>query len=155
MTSTVTKINGLVLDTFAGIADTPTLWGTDAVQKTLKSIVLAASSQDSRRKKDPNAPKRGKSGYLFFCSEYRDKVKAELGDGAKATAVTKELGVRWNALKNSGKKADEKIIAQFTKMAEEDKARYAEEKASYVPPVQENEPKRRGGKKTEGRSEAC
>lgn len=147
MTTAVNKINTLVLGTFSTVPDAAELWNTDQVQKTLKTIVAASPGQDTRKKKDPNAPKRGKSGYLFFCSEYRDKVKDEMGADTKATDVTRELGVRWNALKTSGKKADEKLIAGFNKMAEDDKARYAEQKAVYVPPVDLHEPKRRGGKR--------
>lgn len=147
MTTAVSKINTLVLDTFSTVPDAAELWKADQVQKTLKTIVAASSGQDTRKKKDPNAPKRGKSGYLFFCSEYRHKVKDEMGPDAKATDVTRELGVRWNALKTSGKKADEKLIAGFNKMAEDDKARYAEQKAVYVPPADLDEPKRRGGKR--------
>ncbi len=147
MTTAVSKINTLVLDTFSTVPDAAELWNTDQVQKTLKTIVAASPGQDARKKKDPNAPKRGKSGYLFFCSEYRTKVKDEMGPDAKATDVTRELGVRWNALKTSGKKADEKLIAGFNKMAEDDKARYAEQKAVYVPPADIGEPKRRGGKR--------
>lgn len=145
MTTAVSKINTLVLDTFSTVPDAAALWNADQVQKTLKTIVAASPGQDTRKKKDPNAPKRGRSAYLFFCSEYRHKVKDEMGPDAKATDITKELGVRWNALKTSGKKADEKLVAGFNKMAEEDKARYAEQKAVYVPPADLNEPKRRGG----------
>lgn len=147
MTTAVSKINTLVLGTFSTVPDAAELWNTDQVQKTLKTIVAASPGRDTRKKKDPNAPKRGKSGYLFFCSEYRHKVKDEMGSDAKATDVTRELGVRWNALKTSGKKADEKLITGFNKMAEDDKARYAEQKAAYVPPPDLDEPKRRGGKR--------
>ena len=31
-----------------------------------------------RRKKDPNAPKRSKSAYLFFCNDVREVVKKEM-----------------------------------------------------------------------------
>ena len=67
MTTAVNKINTLVLDTFSTVPDAAELWNTDQVQKTLKTIVTASPGQDTRKKKDPNAPKRGKSGYLFFC----------------------------------------------------------------------------------------
>jgi hypothetical protein len=146
-TTAVSKINSLVLNTFSTVPDATNLWNTDDVQKALKTIVSASSGQDARRRKDPNAPKRGKSAYLFYCSEYRDKVKADMGADTKATDVTRELGVRWNALKASGKKADEKLIVGFLDMAEQDKERYTEQKAVYVPPPDLAEPKRRGGKR--------
>ena len=35
-------------------------------------------TKSSRKKKDPDAPKRGKSAYIFFGQEYREKAKEEL-----------------------------------------------------------------------------
>ena len=85
-------------------------------------------------KKDPNKPKRGKSAYLFFCGDHRASVKEELGDEAKATEVTAELGRQWNELKESTKAADKKKIAKYEEQAKKDKERYLTEMAEYEPP---------------------
>ena len=86
--------------------------------------------------KDPNKPKRGRSAYLFFCGEARAEVKEEMDD-AKPQEVMRELGVRWRTLKESSKKDDKTKLATYTKMAEEDKARSAQEMEIYVPPSEE------------------
>ncbi len=97
---------------------------------------LSEKLSSQKKKKDPNAPKRGKSAYMFFCAEYREKVKEELDD-PKPTEVTTELGRQWNELKTDKKKKKE--LEKFQKMAAEDKERYQEEMAEYVPPSEEEE----------------
>ena len=47
--------------------------------------------------KDPNKPKRRKSGYLYFCAEYREKMKAENPDLTVKEIVSK-LGILWKIL---------------------------------------------------------
>ena len=73
---------------------------------------------------DPNKPKRGKSAYIFFCAKKREEAKSNLGDGAKATEVTAEIGMMWNALKASTKKDDKKLLTALQAKEAEDKARY-------------------------------
>ena len=127
-----------------------------AVEVLMKSLTKAPAKE--KKFKDPNAPKRGKSGYLFFCGENREKVKTDLGEEAKATEVTSELGVRWNALKavmETGKGAAQKQalkdFEKYNKMAEEDKARYQQEMEDYTPPSDEElaemvDAKKKGGR---------
>ena len=149
MTTNIKKFNTLVAGVFESeIENFSELWLNNAsVQKDIKA--LFASSAGARSKKDPNAPKRGKSAYLFFCAALRDTVKTSLGADSKATEVTKELGARWNKLKASTKASDKKALSGFVDEAAADKARYDSEKVDYVPPVGDDlvEPKRRGGKK--------
>ena len=134
-TANVNKFNKFVLSFLKDTSQSENineLWMGADVQKQVKH--LSASAGNGRKKKDPDAPRRGKSGYLFFCSDHRDAVKASLGESSKATDVTKELGVRWNALKDSKKPADKKILAVYEKAAADDKARYQTEKSEYTPP---------------------
>ncbi len=119
-------------------------WKNDENQKAIETLMKSLTKAPAKIK-DPNAPKRGKSAYLFFCTEHREKVKADLGEDAKATEVTAELGVRWNALKASmetgkgaAQKQAQKDFDKYTKMAEEDKERYAAEMIDYTPPSDED-----------------
>jgi hypothetical protein len=151
MTANVNKFNKLVLSFLKDTSENnniDALWMEQNVQAQVKSLCSSVEGAHGKKNKDPLAPKRGKSGYLYFCSEFRNEVKNFLGEQAKATDVTKELGLRWNALKDSKKPADKKILSGYEKMAEEDKARYQNEKSVYVPPESDNsdKPKRRGGK---------
>ncbi|EKX72720.1 high mobility group protein, putative [Theileria equi strain WA] len=89
--------------------------------KAAKTVAKKAK----RTKKDPNAPKRALSSYMFFAKEKRAEIIAENPELAKDVAsVGRLIGAAWNAL-------DEKEKAPFEKLAEEDKARYEKEKAEY------------------------
>jgi len=131
MNPTLKQLNKLVLAFLrehADAANQDELWMDSDTQKQVKTLL----SRATKPPKDPNAPKRGKSSYLHFCQDNRDHVKKSLGDGAKATDVTRELGVRWNKLKNNKKKV--KQLNKYKKLAEDDKERYENEKAAYTPP---------------------
>lgn len=155
MAANVNKFNKFVLSFLKDTSESNNvneLWMASDVQKQVKSLCASAAGSQGRKNKDPNAPKRGKSGYLFFCSDNRDAVKTSLGENSKATDVTKELGLRWNALKESKKPADKKILAVYEKAAADDKARYQDEKADYTPPEvdssDDNTRRRRGKRKS-------
>jgi len=76
-----------------------------------------------RTKKDPNAPKRGLSAYMFFANEQRENVRAE-NPGIAFGQVGKVLGERWKAL-------SDKQRGPYEAKAAADKKRYEEEKAAY------------------------
>ncbi|QSS52720.1 non-histone chromosomal protein 6 [Histoplasma capsulatum var. duboisii H88] len=76
-----------------------------------------------KKKKDPNAPKRGLSAYMFFANEQRENVREE-NPGISFGQVGKVLGERWKAL-------NEKQRAPYEAKAAADKKRYEDEKASY------------------------
>ncbi|KAI9681965.1 MAG: Non-histone chromosomal protein 6 [Caeruleum heppii] len=78
---------------------------------------------DGKKKKDPNAPKRGLSAYMFFANEQRENVRDE-NPGISFGQVGKVLGERWKAL-------NEKQRGPYEAKAAADKKRYEEEKASY------------------------
>ncbi|KAK3310324.1 high mobility group box domain-containing protein [Chaetomium strumarium] len=76
-----------------------------------------------RAKKDPNAPKRGLSAYMFFANEQRENVREE-NPGVSFGQVGKILGERWKAL-------SEKQRAPYEAKAAADKKRYEDEKQAY------------------------
>ena len=110
-------------------------WNSQENIEAFNVITVKRGSSD--KIKDPNKPKRGKSAYIFFCAKKREEAKANLGDGAKATEVTSELGRMWNALKASTKSGDKKLLASLEAEAAEDKARYNEAMEDYVAPSEE------------------
>lgn len=77
----------------------------------------------TRRKKDPNAPKRALSAYMFFANENRDIVRAE-NPGVTFGQVGRILGEKWKALND-----EEKV--PYEAKAESDKKRYESEKELY------------------------
>lgn len=78
--------------------------------------------------KDPNKPKRGKSGYLYFCAEYREKMKQAHPDLSVKEIVSK-LGLLWKQMK----KEKNPEVQRFEKMSLEDRNRYKSEMNFYVP----------------------
>jgi len=103
---------------------------------------LLASKKGSKKKsdKDPNAPKRNKTAYIYFCSDKRAEAKSELGDDAKATEVTALLGKMWKELKEDDDRSEE--MEKYTKMAADDKTRYENENKDYVSVFGENQTKK-------------
>lgn len=147
MTTNVKKLNKLVIAFLGENSDAENieeLWMESTLQKKVRN--LCSRHSEHGRKKDPNAPKRGKSSYLFYCADFRDQVKKDLGVESKATDVTRELGVRWNIMKSSKKSGDKKALLKYESAAKEDRERYEKDKESYVQPEDEYNT-RRGGKK--------
>lgn len=77
--------------------------------------------------KDPNKPKRAKSGYLFYCDVHRPalmkKLKKETGK-LRIADVAKSLGASWKALSMTGR-------VKFDKLADKDRERYKDEMEVY------------------------
>jgi structure-specific recognition protein 1 len=79
-----------------------------------------------RTKRDPAAPKRGCSSYIFFCQDKRAEVK-EANPDFKGTAITVELGRMWR------EDVSEEDKEKYTSMATNDKERYNSAMADYTP----------------------
>ncbi len=98
------------------------------VEKTQEMLDLVLGDKVKMKfKKDPNKPKKPKSGFLFFCDEHRPKMietqkkknkKVVIGD------IAKELGKKWKKLNDSQR-------AKYNAMNEKDKDRYSKELESY------------------------
>lgn len=90
----------------------------------------AAASSDKkkrvvRRKKDPNAPRRGLSAFMFFAKEKRlEIVNANPELKSQMTKVGKMVGEAWGKLQPEERK-------RFEDMAAQDKARYLTEMAAF------------------------
>ncbi|CAG8958514.1 hypothetical protein HYALB_00001458 [Hymenoscyphus albidus] len=89
-----------------------------------KAPKRATAKRSEKKKKDPNAPKRGLSAYMFFANEQRENVREE-NPGISFGQVGKQLGERWKAL-------SDKQRAPYEAKAAQDKKRYEDEKASYI-----------------------
>lgn len=97
-------------------------------EKTAKRVT---KTRTEKKKKDPNAPKRGLSAYMFFANEQRDNVREE-NPGISFGQVGKVLGERWKAL-------SEKQRGPYEAKAAQDKKRYEDEKANYNADAEEEE----------------
>jgi len=92
--------------------------------------------------KDPNAPKKALTSYMFFCKEKRAEIKMS-NPGLKLPQVSKLLGAAWKALSE-----DEKKVYVDTAIA--DKLRYSNQMNDYNPPSDTEllEEKKSGRKRT-------
>ena len=93
------------------------------IEKTAKKT--SKTSKSVKKKKDPAAPKKNCSSYIFFCKDMRESVKSENPD-LKGTEITKEIANLW-------KKLEEDDKGPFIEKAEADKQRYLDEMKSYTP----------------------
>lgn len=91
----------------------------------------ATKADSGKKKKDPNAPKRGLSAYMFFANEQRDKVRED-NPGIKFGDVGKMLGEKWKEL-------DAKQRAPYDAKAAADKKRYEDEKVAYAAGAEDEE----------------
>ncbi|KAH8823856.1 high mobility group box domain-containing protein [Flagelloscypha sp. PMI_526] len=93
--------------------------------KEAKPKRKAAEKQDKGRKakKDPKAPKRALSAYMFFSQDWRERVKGENPD-ATFGELGKLLGAKWKEMDDEEKKP-------YIDQAEADKERAEREKKEY------------------------
>ena len=84
----------------------------------------APTTWRSKAKKDPAAPKRPLSAYMFFSQDWRERVKAENPDAGFGD-VGRLLGTKWKEMSEDEKKP-------YIEMANKDKERAETEKAAYA-----------------------
>ena len=109
------------------------LWEGKENQEELTNTFKRGRKLGSKTKKlkDKNAPKRAKSAYIYYCSDFRAAAKAELGDEATVGQVGKELGRMWHEAKYANK------VKKYINLAVQDKERYEKEMDAYVRPSDE------------------
>jgi len=77
----------------------------------------------AKKERDPNKPKRALSAFFYYAAEERPTVRG-INPDFSVGEVAKELGRKWNELKDEEK-------APFEKLAEEDRARYESDMKIY------------------------
>jgi hypothetical protein len=89
--------------------------------KEMETYVPDPADKKKRKiHKDPDAPKKPKSAYIFFVNSRLDKVRKTHPDW-KMTEVMTSMGTEWKALSDKDKKP-------FNDLAAKDKKRYLDEK---------------------------
>ncbi|VWU49736.1 high mobility group protein B1 [Hepatocystis sp. ex Piliocolobus tephrosceles] len=91
-----------------------------------KNVAAKEIKKKRKNKKDPHAPKRSLSAYMFFAKEKRAEIISKDPELNKDVAtVGKMIGEAWNKL-------DDKAKIPYEKKAQEDKIRYEKEKVEYA-----------------------
>jgi len=77
----------------------------------------------TKKDKDPNAPKRPLSAYMYFSQDWRERIKTEHPE-VSFGEIGRLLGQKWKSLSDEDKKP-------YEDMASRDKKRHEAEKAEY------------------------
>jgi len=111
--------------------DSPKKKSKDSPKKKSKD---SPKRKSKKSKKDPNAPKKALSAYMYYASSRRNDWKKEGGANAslKVTEQTKIFGAEWQKL-------SEKEKAPFIEKNAQDKKRYDKEMKSYTPPEKDSD----------------
>lgn len=98
---------------------------TDKIDLFIEKYLLKPNINISKKKslKDPKAPKRNKSAYMFFVEDIRPKLKAKFPKDSIGE-LSKRLGKLWSNLKDKDKR-------KYEKLAEKDKHRYKNDLEKY------------------------
>jgi len=88
-----------------------------------RSRSSSKSPKKKRAKKDPNAPKRSLSAYMFFVKDIRPDL-AKKYPNERVSEIAKRMGAKWGKLSSNDKK-------KYEAKAAKDKERYAKEKKKY------------------------
>jgi hypothetical protein len=97
-------------------------WNSRKNQQALTKIIKKANIIV----KDPYKPKRGKSAYLFFCDEYRKKLKEE-NPKLNVKEIVSKLGILWKKMKDENSEE----LQKFENLSMNDRAKYKKEMISY------------------------
>lgn len=108
------------------ISDNIETWTENSTQKKFRNIVIDNVPKVKPKYKDPNKPKKTKSGYLIFMSEQRKSLSTKL-ENLTPQQVMKKLSELWNELPNDKKKIynDKSLL---------DKERFKNEMKNYEKP---------------------
>ena len=100
----------------------------ELTKKDLREIIKVATEKKreapnktgstTRKKKDPNAPKRGKTSFMYWCADYREKHQDE------GKFSVKVLGPIWSEM-------DDEEKEPFVELATADNERYKTEMDAY------------------------
>ena len=99
-------------------------WSSKKNQQSL----IKTLKKNNIKIKDPDKPKRGKSGFLFYCDTKRPIIKQENPELTVKEIVSK-LGTEWQILKTSN--SDD--INKYEEMSSKDRNRYKQEMKNYIP----------------------
>ncbi|ETV80810.1 hypothetical protein H257_06278 [Aphanomyces astaci] len=112
---------------------------TSSKRGAASAAAAGKQTRKPRKKKDPNAPKRALTPFMFFGKECREILKVEMPK-LGFLEVSSEIGRRWAQIDEQGKK-------KYEKLSQSDKDRYLDEKEQYIPdPEYENSGKGKGAR---------
>jgi len=95
----------------------------EVIVEPTTEIVETVVHKKQRRKKDPDAPKKPRTSYMYFCQDLRPKIISQ-NPSIKFGTVTEMIAKEWQKQTPETKKP-------FEELARIDKERYAKEKEQF------------------------
>lgn len=91
--------------------------------REMKNYIPPKGEKKTKKKKDPNAPKRPPSAFFLFCAEHRPKIKSE-SPGLSIGDTAKRLGEMWAEQSAKDKLPYEQKAAKLKEKYEKEVAAY-------------------------------
>jgi hypothetical protein len=136
----IENINQFVLDF---LENNKTNMAEQWSSKKNQQLLIKTLKKNNIKIKDPEKPKRGKSGFLFYCDTKRPIIKQENPELTVKEIVSK-LGTEWQILKLSNSTE----ISKYEEMSSKDRNRYKQEMKNYIPILnRKTDYKKKSGKK--------
>lgn len=100
----------------------------ESLEKRINKIEIHVKDVNNVKKmKDPDAPKKYKSAYMFFNIEKINEYKKKHPNKKiNVTEIAKQSGIEWKKIKE-----DERKYEKYKKMEDNDKKRYKKEIDKY------------------------
>ena len=121
----LSSLNKFVQDFLKANDELLTSWNDKTNQTLLKKSL---DGKKIKKIKDKNRPRK-MGPYLCFCVDMRESVKKSLGETAKNTEIVKELGKRWNLIKDEPAK-----VKKYVDQAQKSASAYETAMKTYVVP---------------------
>ena len=105
--------------------------GSSEWKALAKNVSKLLGKKDSKKKKDPNAPKKPSGPWIQYCNEHRKMCKEQMeekGESATPREVLKELGRKWKEFQATWPEK----VEEYKKKYEEDKKKHEEAKKKYA-----------------------
>ena len=109
------------------------LWKSEEMQAKISNafdVEDSSNKKTKKKKKDKNAPKKGKTAFIFWSNEERLNIAKEVEQGKiekfDNKKIISELATRWASFKKDG--GD---VSKYEEMALKDKERYVKQKEEY------------------------
>jgi len=106
-------------------------------KESTKATKKEKAPRAAKPKKNPNAPKRPLSAYMFFSQDWRERIKTENPE-AGFGEIGKLLGAKWKEMEEEDKKP-------YNEQAAADKVRAEREKEALVTKKKEEKAKESAG----------
>ena len=114
---------------------------TKTKTKTTKKATKKTTKKTTKKEKDPGAPKKPLSAYIFFGNDKREEIRAEVEENNEDISKQELNRMTMQSIAEKWKLLSDEDKQPYVNMADEDKIRYNNEMKNYNKNENENENK--------------